>query len=329
MFKMKALRPIKLDVKDKKIIYELDFEARMPYSVLAKRVGLSKQGAEYKVNNLMKKGVIKGFYPIINVPKLGYVYGRFCFSFKNITKEKEKEIITALKNNDKIFWIFTAQGFFDVLTAIWVENISEFRLFIEDFLMRYGSYIDTINESINTEVIHYQNRFLLKDKKTQEINIKETSKRVVIDAIDKAILKMLCDDARASLVHIAKHVGTSAKVVAYRIKRMEKEKLIEGYRPIINYNILGYAYYKIWIKLHNINKLELTKLYEFLKQNPIVLYLVKGIGFPGELDMEVVVQSNIELYEFIKELKLTFPSMIGEQKIFMFMETKKVRFLPF
>lgn len=320
---------VKLDLKDKKIIHELDFEARMPYSVLARRVGLSKQGAEYKVNNLIKRGVIKGFYPVINVPKLGYTYCRFCFSFKNITKEKEKEIITALKNNDKVFWIFTAQGFFDALTAVWVENISEFRLFIEDFLMHYGSYIDTMNESINTEVIHYQNRFLLKNTKTYEINIKETIKRVVIDATDKHILKMLCDDARSSLIHIAKNTGISAKVAAYRIKRMEKVKLIEGYRPIINYNILGYAYYKIWIKLHNINGKELMKLYEFLKQNPLVLYLVKGIGFPGELDIEIVVQSNIELYAFIKELKLTFPSMIGEQKIFMFMETKKVRFLPF
>ena len=319
----------KLDLKDKKILHELDFNARMPYSLLARKVGLSKQGVEYKVNNLLKKGIIKGFYPIINIPKLGFVYCRFCFSFRNITPEKEQEIFTSLEKNEKVFWIFTAQGFFDALVAIWVKNISEFRLFVEDFLMQYGSYIDVMNESINTDVILYQNRFLLKNIKTREIILKETAENMSVDEIDKKILKVLCSDVRISLVALGKKTGVSAKVVAYRIKQMEKQKLILGYRPVMNYNALGYAYYKIWMRLHNINKKELTKLYEFLKNNPLVLYVVKGVGFPGELDIEVVVQSNIELYEFIKILKLSFPSMIGEQKMLMFMETKKARFLPF
>ena len=42
-----------LDLKEKKILYELDFNARLSYAQLGRKVGLSKQGAEYKMNSLM------------------------------------------------------------------------------------------------------------------------------------------------------------------------------------------------------------------------------------------------------------------------------------
>ena len=81
----KEITPVKLDQKDKKLLYELDFHSRDPYSKLSKRVNLSKQGVEYKINNLIKKGVIKGFYPVINVPKLGFIYCMLFLTLQNTT----------------------------------------------------------------------------------------------------------------------------------------------------------------------------------------------------------------------------------------------------
>ncbi len=320
---------LKIDLKDQKLLYELDFQARLPLSSLARKIGLSKQGVEYKLHNLVKKGVIKGFYPVINVPKLGYLYCRLSFSMKNLTSKREQEILQYLSSHEKVFWLFTAEGDKDVLAALWVRSVREFREFVEEFNSQYGENISFKNESINTDVILYQNRFLLQEKETLEINIAETEERVLIDEVDKDILRALCLDARIPLTEIAAKIGISAKVAAYRIRRMEKEKLIEGYRPVIDYNILGYSYYKVWITLNNVASLQLKKLYHYVKQQPITLYLVKGIGFPGDLDIEVVVKSNTELYDFIKELKLAFPMMIGERRIFMFRDTLKVRFLPF
>jgi len=317
------------NLKDKKLLYELDFQARLPLSSLARKIGLSKQGVEYKLHNLVKKRVIKGFYPVINVPKLGYLYCRLSFSMKNLTSKREQEILQYLSSHKKVFWLFTAEGDKDVLVALWVKAVREFREFVEEFNSHYGENISSKNESINTDVILYQNRFLLQEKETLEINIAETPERVLIDDIDKDILRALCVNARAPLVEIAENIGTSAKVVAYRIRRMEKEKLIEGYRPVIDYNLLGYSYYKVWIMLNNVTSLQLKKLHHYVKQQQLTLYLVKGIGFPGDLDIEVVVKSNTELYDFIKELKLAFPMMIGERRIFMFRDTLKVQFLPF
>lgn len=320
---------VKLDLKDKRLITELDFNARATYNELGKKIGLSKQGVEYKLNVLMEKKVILGFYPVINVPKLGYNYFRFAFSFRNVTEKIEDEIIEYLKAQKEIFWIFTFQGVYDVGFAVWSKSILEFQKTINKLMSKYGKYVKNKNESIPTDVIHYQNRFLLKEPRTKEIHIQETLVKSQIDDIDKKILKELCENARKPLVEIANTIDSSAKVVSYRVKKLEKEKIIEGYRPIINYSILGYTYYKLWVSINYESLKEINKLYDYIKCNTSVIYVVKGIGFPEDLDFEIVVKDNAELYELIKDLKQKFPAVIGDYKILMSIDMKKVRYLPF
>ncbi|MBN1645812.1 Lrp/AsnC family transcriptional regulator [Candidatus Woesearchaeota archaeon] len=320
---------VKLDLKDKKILYELDFNARLPYSQLAKKTGLSKQGAEYKVNNLIKKGIIKGFYPVINVPKLGYIYCRLSLVLRNVTPEIEEEILGYFKQDKQWFWVFSAQGAYDILAVLWAKSITDFKHHVSDLLSRYGQYIKDKNESIATDVIHYQHRYLLGLKETKEIHIKETNEHYTLDEPEKKILQALCEDARMPAVQIAKRAGVSAKAASYKIKKLEQNKIIEGYRITVDHIRLGYTYFKLWINIQYENIEDIRRLHSYVRNNPIVLYIVEGSGLPEDLDVEVMVKNNIELFEFIKDLKLKFPKLIGDYRTFMFIDTKKVRYLPF
>lgn len=322
-------KAIKLDLKDKKLLYELDFNARLSYTQLAKKIGLSKQGVEYKLNNLVKKEVIMGFYPVVNVPKLGHFYCRLMVNFQNVTQSKEKEIISYLKKDNRFFWVFTSQGTWELLCAIWAPSLSDFKETINDFLAKYGKYVRTKHESIATEVIHYQHRYLLGKRQTKEINLKETDGKTSLTENEKKVLTLLCENARMPTIEVANRAKISPKAVAYTIKKLEREKIIEAYRPIINHNKLGYTYFKLWIRIHQESKEEMEKLYSQIKNNPIVIYVVRGIGLLEDLDVEIMVRNNYELYDFIKKLKQDFPNLIGEYKTFMYIDTKKVRYLPF
>ena len=44
-----------LDLKDKKILLELELNSRQSFSSIAKKVGLSKEVVNYRVNKLIKK----------------------------------------------------------------------------------------------------------------------------------------------------------------------------------------------------------------------------------------------------------------------------------
>nr|MBA4405288.1 hypothetical protein [Nanoarchaeum sp.] len=315
-----------LDLKDKKLLFELDFNARLPYSKLAKKIGLSKQGTEYKLNSLIKRGIITGFYPIINMPKLGYIYCRLLITLQNTTETKEKEIIKYLKNHENVFWLLSMQGPYDLLIVTWSKSINDFKEFIEELQTNFGGHIKRKVETITTDVIHYQHRYLLNKEKTEEIHIKETTERISIDELDKSILGTLCSDTRISLVNLANKLNESPKVIAYRIKRLEEKKLIEGYRPIIDNNKLGYTYYKIFISLNNSSKEELKQIKFYIKNNSHVIYIVEGLGLPSDLDIEMMIGSNQELFDFIKDLKFKFPKIIGEYTTIVFTNTLKVKY---
>jgi DNA-binding Lrp family transcriptional regulator len=53
---------LKIDLKDRKILYQLDINSRQSYSQIAKKVGLSKTVLVYRINRLKEKGVIRKFY---------------------------------------------------------------------------------------------------------------------------------------------------------------------------------------------------------------------------------------------------------------------------
>ena len=60
-----------------------------------------------------------------------------------------------------------------------------------------------------------------------------------LDEFSAHILELLQLDARLSITEIGRRVGLSAPAVAERIKRMEDEEIITGYRAIIDNDKIG------------------------------------------------------------------------------------------
>ncbi len=72
----------KLDLKDRKILYELDINSRQSFSQLGKRVGLHKDVVAYRVKKLQEKGIIKNFITEINNYKTGYPTVKFYLNYQ-------------------------------------------------------------------------------------------------------------------------------------------------------------------------------------------------------------------------------------------------------
>ena len=74
-----------IDLKDKKILYHLDENARYSLAQIGRNVGLSKNGVRYRMENLEESGVIKHYYAVVDVYKLGYIVIKchYAFQFTN------------------------------------------------------------------------------------------------------------------------------------------------------------------------------------------------------------------------------------------------------
>src|SRR3989338_6323874 len=88
-----------LDVKDKRILKELFGDGRAPLSAIAKKVGLSTEVVNYRVNGLIKKGILIGFNTVIDVNRIGWQIYFVYIRLRNVDSGKENEIINFLTNH--------------------------------------------------------------------------------------------------------------------------------------------------------------------------------------------------------------------------------------
>jgi len=94
----KVEEPVKIDLKDRKIIKYLENNSRQSYSHIAKKVGLSRESVRYRIKQLEEKGVIQDYKVVIDVSKLNYFNYHIFITLNNPEIDIEKELIKRMKS---------------------------------------------------------------------------------------------------------------------------------------------------------------------------------------------------------------------------------------
>ncbi len=78
--------------------------------------------------------------------------------------------------------------------------------------------------------------------------------------LDLEILSELEKDGRASLRQIATSLGVATTTVSNRLSALEKDEVIQGYRPVVDYGKLGFGLTAvIQLKVHGEHLTEVMK----------------------------------------------------------------------
>ncbi len=318
-----------LDDKDKQLMFELDMGCRQSYSLLSKKVGLSKQSIEYRVRGLVDKGVIKGFYAALDVSKLGYMYCRVFVQFYGISPPKELEIINYLLAMKEVGWVISVDGSWDLNFVIWAKNIEELSRVVDQISYDYGSLIKRKVVSVAIKIHHFQPKFLLSQfQEGKAVTMESGTKQATeLDALDYRILSLLALDARMPLITMANKLNTSYKVVGYRLRRLERKGVILCYRAELDFNMLGYTHYKVFLTLHNNSREREEQLLEFLRMHPNVIYVTKALGI-SDLEFECIIPTSADFYNLIRDLRSKFFDVIQDHATVMFSETHQINYLP-
>ena len=89
-----------------------------------------------------------------------------------------------------------------------------------------------------------------------------------LDKSDYAILYQLDLDARQTNSQIAKKVRLSKEVVGYRISRLIKDGIIQGFYSVIDTTKLGYLNVRIFLRFKNSNPIEEKEILDFFSKKP-------------------------------------------------------------
>ncbi len=302
---------IKLDLKDRRILYELDKNARISSSAIAKKVGLTPEGVNYKIKRFENESIITNYQLIVNLSKLDIFQFKIFLSFQNLNSEKLDKIISKLKKMEEIKWIVSTRGGWDLLITIEtdsVENADDIKIKI---LGLFENHIRKKTFSILVEAETYNRNFLVEGKNV--LNLRAIMKKdeiVEVDELDIKLLKKLTKNSRKSVVDLSEELKSTPRIINYRIKQLEKKKVILGYKIALGYEKLGIKFYKCLIYLGNIKEKRISELVDYFVSHENIIHNVRVIG-DWDYEPEFEVFSEEEFDDFLKDMKDKFSDIIS------------------
>jgi Lrp/AsnC family leucine-responsive transcriptional regulator len=319
-----------LDLKDKKIIYELDRDSRQPNSKISQKVGISKQVAGIRIQKLISEQIISFFYALIDVSKLGFTLHKNFIRLRNMTKEKEVEFINYIKNNPNVVWAASCDGRYDFIFSTWAKDVEYLDKILKEINKRFGSFIYERQVATILQGQYLPRGYLLNKNRTEtfkEASFGAVPQKVDLDVIDWKILLCLGENARMSAVDISSRAKISADAVADRIRRMEKQEIIKHFTVVPNESKYPYLHYKILIGLKNISEKIEQDLVNYCKSNSYIVYFVKALG-EWDFEIDVEVESVEKFRELMMDLKSKFQNDLKDYSSLLIYKVHKYNFCP-
>ena len=318
------------DSYDKLILGYLDKNSRQSFSQIGKEIDLPKSVVSYRVKKLMKKGIIKKFYTVIDTYKLGYSSFRVYIAYQYTTPEIEKEICEHFKKSSLNWWTVSTKGRFDLAIIMWANDIKEFYIFWEDTLKKYRDYFREQEFSIYLQSHEFLHEYL-NTPPMKENHIRKTfslSGAPMVrsfDHLDLLILKEISNNARISFQELSKNLRQSSSKIKQRFNQLIADEIILGFRVDIDIEKIGYKCFKADILLKDYT--ERNEIIEYVVSNPHLIRIDKSIGI-SDLELEFHVANDEEFQEIMSDLNNNFKYSIRNFKYLSTSEMHNFNLFP-
>lgn len=315
---------MEIDLKDRKILYELDINSREHLSTIAKKVGLSKDSIIDRIDKMKKKGIINEFYTIIDFGKLGYIGFQVYLKLQSMKLEKEKELMDFLEQDKRVAFIDVFDGGYDIGFWVLVKDINEMHEFWALLSRKYVDYIRKRKFVMISKVKYFPKTYIIGGRNDQEYSFLSAPENKTNEK-DIELLRLLIPNARISLLELSTKLGATPKTIAQRIKKLEEDGVIVAYKTRLSLEKLGYQYFKLSFMLRNLNNENYMQLKEYIKEHPNIIFHNYVIG-GYDIEIEIQVKSLEELKGIMNDIKDKFADIIRDFNYMMFYKEQKFVF---
>jgi len=316
-----------LDLIDRKILAELDRNARTGYSELGKKIRIAKETVKYRIRQLEKRGIIRGYYTVLNLPKLGFTIYRLYLRLHNTSPKIEKELTNYLNDSEKVAVFYRTTGPFHIALGVWARDIWEYEEFWLGLKARFGEYISDRHLSLMSEYLEFSRAYLHPSKDGGKLVFTTVGhdEPEKLDGLDLKLLAFLSNRARAPLVGMARALGTSLVTVRHHLKRLKDRKVIVGFRPILDLAKLGKEYYKVdlWLR-----KFDCTdEIRSYIISQPEVTYTERTL-VSGDIEFDVEIGNFDAFIAFMDSVRAKFPQDIRDYEYYSRVRNHKTSYMP-
>ncbi len=317
-----------LDLKDRKILYQLDIDCRRSDSSIGKKVGLSKQTVSYRIKRLIKEGYITRFATVVDTYKLGFSKYKLFISLENADKKIISQLIDFLREYKKTEWIATCSGRWDVIAGYIVKDVYEFEEAVRELDGKFSKYISERETIISVGVPHWRKKYLLDNKEPFPVVIQGGKREnFKIDKIDEEIIKLLVNNARMPLTEIAERLNLTPRIVEYRIKNLKKNKIILINRIFLNLNKINWIYCKAILRFKSLTEERYKQFFQYCNYLENLTYIINAIG-PWDVELDFEIKDFNTFHDIMLNIRDKFSDIIKKYDFVIVMNEDKLDYYP-
>jgi DNA-binding Lrp family transcriptional regulator len=310
-----------LDLIDKKLLYELDMNARLSLTQLAKRVRSSPAVVEYRLRRMEREGIIQNYLTFLDAGKLGLMIWNVYVEFQNTTEKEESEIISYLCAHPRTWWVARCSGRWNLIYSLCVKTVKEFYNIVNDVNSRFGKYLLSQSIAAHAEVEIISRGYFLK-KPGQGATWYSSFEAPSLEAEDLKILSVMAKNARLSSTEIAKRTKLTPRIVTYRLKQLEARGIIHRFRLQLDVKKIGMSFYKAIIHVKEYTKSKNAALKQYCVMQGNIVHYEQKIG-PWMLELELDAPSYEVADQQLKELKERFPDFVRSYELLLIKDEPK------
>lgn len=303
---MSNLYKLDLDLLDLKLLTELDKNSRLSSQKISKKLLKSRSSIDYRLNNLVDKGIIINFITSVNPCKMGYKIFKCYICLKNINPRKE-QLLDFLKKSNHVYWLTECFGAYDLIITFVAKSDFEFFNIKNNLISLYNDIIISHHIDLVLKVRQYYKSYFLNKVIFSDIYFGGDVVDNKLDVLDHNILEEIIINSRESYFSISKRLKTTPAIVKNRILNLEKKGIIIQYRIGVDLNKINLEFYKAIIELDGLSQKDLTNLTQYISNFSSVVHFVIQLW---RLEIEFVTKNYSEFFSFVSELKSKFPNCI-------------------
>jgi DNA-binding Lrp family transcriptional regulator len=165
----------------------------------------------------------------------------------------------------------------------------------------------------------------MSDKSSPKPAVEPPPGRHIVDAVDRAILKVLSDDARITVTELANRVNVSRANAYARLARLESGGVVQGYQVRVDPRAIGLEVSALIFL--TVEQAEWRDIREQLLEIPEVEF----VGFAtGDFDFVVLVRAahTNELRDVVLERFLALPAIRKTQTVLLLDDVDRGPMIP-
>jgi len=307
---------MELKNKDIVLLSYLYHSGRESINKIAKECKLSREQVNYKLKKFKKIGLVKGFVTFFNYPSLGYNLW-----VTLLIKSKEKLNLSKIKN---IINTSEIVGQYDHFVSFVAKNEQDLKKTLYQILEENKEIIleYKLIKPYFTEM--YPLKFI-NNKKT--FNFLENSEKQKLTGKEIKILKLLEKNARIKITELADKLNISSELALYKLRKLQKKKIILGTKIEFDITKLGFHYSLISINFSNFSKEIEEKIKSFVKTNKFANSLILSLKEP-QVVIQLFNKTQEEFLSTIVSIKKIFGENIKSFDLMFPQQEKEINTLP-